>query len=61
MREGQPGFDLDLVEANGALLLWPSGLAYVEQPCLVPVPVPVDRPAEAGFDRKLTDALSNGN
>lgn len=59
MRAGYLTFDLGLDEANRALVLWPHGLAYVDQPCLDLAHVPVDRLTEAGFDRRLTDALSH--
>jgi hypothetical protein len=53
-------FDLGLAEGEGegALVLWPRGLAYVETPCLDLAFVPVARLREAGFHGRLTGALA---
>lgn len=61
LSNGYLHLDLGLDEAEGALLLWPSGLAYVETPCLDTAYVPVDRLREAGFGERLTRALTPPN
>lgn len=61
MREGYLAFDLGLVEADSALLLWPRGLAYAETFCTDLAYVPVDRLREAGFSDRLVQALTVPN
>jgi hypothetical protein len=61
IRDGALYFDLGLVEAQGALMLWPSGLAYAETPCLEAAYVPIDRLREAGFGERLIEALTPPN
>jgi hypothetical protein len=58
IREGYLQLDLGLVQSQGALLLWPGGLAHVETPCLDAAFVPLARLTEAGFDARLLSALS---
>jgi hypothetical protein len=60
LRDGFLGFDLGLSEAEGALVLWPRGLAYVETPCLDLAFVPLERLREAGFDPRLIRTLEQG-
>lgn len=57
-RDGYLRFDLGLAEAEGALMIWPGGLAYVETPCLDLAYVPLARLQEAGFHGTLIRALS---
>lgn len=61
MRDGYLGFELGLVESNGAMMILPQGLAYVDTPCLDAAYVPVDRLREAGFGDKLIEALTPPN
>jgi hypothetical protein len=58
IREGYLQLDLGLAKSQGALMLWPGGLAYVETPCLDVAYVPLARLAEAGVDARLLKALS---
>jgi hypothetical protein len=58
VRTGYIFFDLGIAKAERALVLWPSGLAPVETPCLEAIHVPVDQLVDAGFHGKLIDALT---
>jgi hypothetical protein len=57
-REDHLQFDLGLVEAQGALMLWPHGLAYLETPCLDAAFIPLTRMEDAGFHGRLLHALA---
>ncbi|OZA07557.1 MAG: hypothetical protein B7Y02_13750 [Rhodobacterales bacterium 17-64-5] len=57
LRDGHLRFDLGVVKAESALMLWPSGLAYVDRPCLDTAYVSMARLQEAGFHAKLIRAL----
>ncbi|MGL4320187.1 MAG: hypothetical protein ACRCS3_04925 [Paracoccaceae bacterium] len=58
IRDGHLGFELGLAKSQGALMLWPDGLAHVHTPCLDMAYVPLARLQEAGFDARILKALS---
>lgn len=57
LQNGYVQLNLGLVEAKGALMLWPDGLAYADTPCLDAALVPSAKLKEAGFDGRLMQAL----
>lgn len=58
--DGHLSVALAVNEAEGSLLMLPSGLAFVDTPCLDRANVPPAHLLEAGFQGKLIRALTKG-